>query len=104
MQEMCWKNRSECCACSVTWSASSLASPCFPGHLACERPMASGPGTGTVRWQKPPRFNHIVRDTPKCPRIFGKFTTAVVSVTNDCINIDCIEVDQLWRRLCQAPC
>src|SRR5215470_20031203 len=91
MQEMCWKIQNRYCACSVTLPAWSLATQCFRGRLDCARAMASGPGIGTVKWQKRRLFDHINRGKQKFPSICRKFMIDVVNLTTDCANTDCVE-------------
>src|SRR6266496_1911169 len=55
----------ECYACCAMQSASSLVGRCFPGRRDCEKPTASGPGIGMLRWQRPPRFSPIVPEITK---------------------------------------
>src|SRR5438094_615448 len=60
-------------------------------QIFCEKPTASGPGIGMLRWQKPPRFSPIVPEITKCRSACDKLMSAAGSVTKGCMNIACVE-------------
>ena len=98
MQKTFWKILNGCCAWFARRSVLSLANRCSHGRPDCVRPMACGPGIGMVKWQRRHRFNHIVRDGPRCRRIYVKFMIAVANTTTDSTNTDCAEprITPIW--------
>jgi len=53
--------------------------------------MECGRSIGTVKWQKQPRFNRIVRDTANCPKVYAAFTRVAGIATTGFMNTGCIE-------------